>query len=133
MSLEPNNIQAIHNLCVVYVERGLLQYAEACLLKAVSLAPKEEYLLRHLSIVRSRIKKQKGEDHKVVIKSDAAERQHPQSSKQVYTTVPGHVSSIPTSSIELPEKLVYSKSSSIQASNEVPQVLQEKQNISVKQ
>lgn len=114
----------------MYVERGLLQYAEACLLKAVSLAPKEEYLLRHLSIVRSRIKKQKMEEQKVYVKSDASVRHTTQPSKPTYTAAP---SSIPSSSIELPENFVSSKSSSIQASKEVPQILQDKQNISVKQ
>lgn len=117
----------MHNLCVVYVERGLLQYAEVCLLKAVSLAPKEEYLLRHLSIVRSRIKKKRAEEQKVYIKPDVTKKHPPQSSKHV------QVSNIPTSSIKLTETLVYSKSSSIQATKEVPQILQDKQNISVKQ
>lgn len=93
------------------------------------MAPKEEYLLRHLSIVRSRIKKQKMEEQKVYVKSDASVR-HTQPSKPTYTAAP---SSIPSSSIELPENFVSSKSSSIQASKEVPQILQDKQNISVKQ
>ena len=116
----------------MYVERGLLQYAEACLLKAVSLAPKEEYLLRHLSIVRSRIKKQKMEEQKVYVKPDASGRHNP-SLKPAYTVMPEHASNIPSSSVELPENFVSSKSSSIQASKEVPQILQDKQNISVKQ
>ncbi|KAF6216658.1 hypothetical protein GE061_001004 [Apolygus lucorum] len=55
LELEPNNIQGVHNLCVVYVERGALDRAEACLKKAHELAPKEDYVLRHLAIVQSRI------------------------------------------------------------------------------
>ncbi|XP_023212608.1 transmembrane and TPR repeat-containing protein 3-like, partial [Centruroides sculpturatus] len=58
LSLEPSNIQALHNLCVVYVERGLLLEAESCLKKAVSIAPHEEYVQRHLKIVKDRLKQQ---------------------------------------------------------------------------
>lgn len=58
LSLEPSNIQALHNLCVVYVERGLLLEAESCLKKAVNMAPQEEYVQRHLKIVKARLKQQ---------------------------------------------------------------------------
>ncbi|KAG8188762.1 hypothetical protein JTE90_012233 [Oedothorax gibbosus] len=58
LSLDPSNVQATHNLCVVWVESGLLAQAESCLLRAVSLAPGEEYLLRHLAIVQARRRKQ---------------------------------------------------------------------------
>ena len=44
-------------MCVVYVERGELIIAEECLTKAYQLAPHEDYILRHLKIVRSRISK----------------------------------------------------------------------------
>lgn len=57
MQLEPENIQGLHNLCVVYVERGNLLRAEACLTRAHRLAPNEEYVLRHLNIVQSKINK----------------------------------------------------------------------------
>lgn len=55
LELEPENIQGVHNLCVVYVERGLLEQAESCLKRAHKLAPKEDYVLRHLTIVQNRI------------------------------------------------------------------------------
>ncbi|KAL1110182.1 hypothetical protein AAG570_008259 [Ranatra chinensis] len=55
LELEPDNIQGVHNLCVVYVERGNLERAEACLKKAHKLAPNEDYVLRHLAIVQARI------------------------------------------------------------------------------
>ncbi|KAK9498194.1 hypothetical protein O3M35_004065 [Rhynocoris fuscipes] len=55
LELEPNNIQGVHNLCVVYVERGALERAETCLKRAHELAPHEDYVLRHLNIVQSRI------------------------------------------------------------------------------
>ena len=55
--LDPTNIQGRHNLCVVYVERGELERAEECLLKVASLAPNEEYIRKHLRIVRTRITK----------------------------------------------------------------------------
>lgn len=56
LELETTNIEAMHNLCVVYVERGDLLRAEKCLATVHSLAPTEEYILRHLHIVRARIK-----------------------------------------------------------------------------
>lgn len=55
MSLEPDNIEAMHNLCVVFVERGYLLDAEKCLAHVHSLAPTEDYILKHLTIVRSKI------------------------------------------------------------------------------
>lgn len=55
LSLEPANIQARHNLCVVLVERGLLDEAEHCLAKANDIAPHQHYIDRHLKIVRLRI------------------------------------------------------------------------------
>ncbi|XP_067123491.1 protein O-mannosyl-transferase Tmtc3-like isoform X2 [Centruroides vittatus] len=58
LQFEPSNIQALHNLCVVYVERGHLVKAERCLTKAISLAPQEDYIQRHLRIVKARISKQ---------------------------------------------------------------------------
>ncbi|XP_022238245.1 transmembrane and TPR repeat-containing protein CG4050-like [Limulus polyphemus] len=57
LQMDPNNVQAKHNLCVVYVERGQLTVGEHCLIQAASLAPKEEYIQRHLKIVRARLQK----------------------------------------------------------------------------
>lgn len=59
MELDPANIQGLHNLCVVHVERGKLLQAEDCLQKAHKLAPGEDYVLRHLQIVQNRIAKMK--------------------------------------------------------------------------
>lgn len=53
--MEPGNIEAMHNLCVVYVERGDLIRAEKCLTEVHNLAPKEEYIIRHLNIVRTKL------------------------------------------------------------------------------
>lgn len=53
---DPGNIQALHNLCVVHVERGLLNEAESCLIQALNMAPHEEYISNHLKIVRTRQK-----------------------------------------------------------------------------
>ena len=52
---EPKNVQALHNLCVVYVERGDILRAEKCLQHAHELAPEEAYILQHLNIVRKKI------------------------------------------------------------------------------
>lgn len=55
LHLDPINIQGLHNLCVVYVERGKLAQAQDCLQHAHQLAPNEDYILRHLKIVQQRI------------------------------------------------------------------------------
>lgn len=59
LQLDPVNIQGLHNLCVVYVERGRLLQAQACLEHAHRLAPEEDYVLRHLQIIQNRITKTK--------------------------------------------------------------------------
>lgn len=55
LELDPNNVQGKHNLCVVYFEERDLIKAEKCLVETLALAPHEEYIQRHLSIVRSKI------------------------------------------------------------------------------
>lgn len=57
LELEPENVQGLHNLCVVLVERGRLYAAARCLRQAVKVAPEEAYIRRHLSIVLQRLKK----------------------------------------------------------------------------
>lgn len=59
LELDPENIQGLHNLCVVHVERGKLLEAQTCLEKAHQLAPGEDYVLKHLQIVQNRIAKLK--------------------------------------------------------------------------
>ncbi|XP_059051325.1 protein O-mannosyl-transferase Tmtc3 [Achroia grisella] len=54
LELEPDNVQALHNLCVVAVERGKLAIAEECLTRASALAPHEHYIQRHLAVVKAR-------------------------------------------------------------------------------
>lgn len=49
------NIQGLHNLCVVYVERGKLAQALDCLQYAHKLAPHEDYILKHMKIVQHRL------------------------------------------------------------------------------
>ncbi len=51
-----SSLQARHNLCVVMVEKGLLNEASECLKKVQSLAPDQEYIGKHLAIVENRIK-----------------------------------------------------------------------------
>ncbi|XP_069620492.1 protein O-mannosyl-transferase TMTC3 isoform X3 [Ranitomeya imitator] len=55
LEMDPNNVQGKHNLCVVYFEERDLFRAERCLVETLALAPHEEYIQRHLSIVRSKI------------------------------------------------------------------------------
>ena len=58
LEFEPENVQANHNLCVVYVEQNDLGKAEMCLQYTLQLAPNEEYIRQHLAIVRNRIRQQ---------------------------------------------------------------------------
>ncbi|RXM92675.1 Transmembrane and TPR repeat-containing protein 3 [Acipenser ruthenus] len=55
LQMDPNNVQGKHNLCVVYFEERDLLKAERCLVETLALAPHEEYIHRHLSIVRGKI------------------------------------------------------------------------------
>merc|ERR1711874_11489 len=55
LAVDPGNVQGQHNLCVIMVEKGDLSSAEQCLVTALSLAPQEGYIQRHLSIVRNRL------------------------------------------------------------------------------
>lgn len=55
LQIDPTNIQGLHNLCVVYVERGKLTQALDCLQHAHKLAPQEDYILKHLKIVQQRL------------------------------------------------------------------------------
>ncbi|KAG9335877.1 hypothetical protein JZ751_003534 [Albula glossodonta] len=55
LRMDPTNVQGKHNLCVVYFEERDLVRAERCLEEALALAPHEEYIRRHLSIVRGKM------------------------------------------------------------------------------
>ncbi|XP_016886467.1 transmembrane and TPR repeat-containing protein 3 isoform X3 [Cynoglossus semilaevis] len=55
LQMDPTNVQGKHNLCVVYFEERDLPRAERCLEETLALAPNEEYVRRHLSIVRSKM------------------------------------------------------------------------------
>ena len=55
LAVEPDNVQGLHNLCVVMVERGQLGGARSCLQQAHALAPKEDYIRKHLDIVETKI------------------------------------------------------------------------------
>ncbi|XP_052810856.1 protein O-mannosyl-transferase TMTC3-like isoform X2 [Mya arenaria] len=55
IEVEPENIEALHNLCVVLVERGDLIQAEKCLTHVHNKAPQEQYIARHLNIVRAKL------------------------------------------------------------------------------
>lgn len=46
-------------MCVVFVERGRLAQAYSCLMHAHHLAPSEDYILRHLQIIQTRLGKLK--------------------------------------------------------------------------
>ncbi|MCI4380373.1 hypothetical protein PGIGA_G00239090 [Pangasianodon gigas] len=52
---DPGNVQAKHNLCVVYFEERQLARAEQCLQETLAMAPHEEYVQRHLAIVRAKM------------------------------------------------------------------------------
>uniref|UniRef100_A0A8C5WTF6 Protein O-mannosyl-transferase TMTC3 n=1 Tax=Laticauda laticaudata TaxID=8630 RepID=A0A8C5WTF6_LATLA len=66
LKMDPNNVQGKHNLCVVYFEERDLLKAEKCLVETLALAPHEEYIQRHLSIVRSKIASLRPGDSSVI-------------------------------------------------------------------
>ena len=55
LELDGRNVQGLHNLCVVMVERGNLLEARECLVKARDLAPHEKYIQDHLDIVQRKM------------------------------------------------------------------------------
>ncbi|KAI7812039.1 protein O-mannosyl-transferase TMTC3 [Triplophysa rosa] len=55
LNMDPSNVQAKHNLCVVYFEERNLPLAEHCLVETLTMAPHEEYIRRHLAIVRNKM------------------------------------------------------------------------------
>ena len=59
LAIAPEHVQALHNLCVVEVERGHLEQAEQCLVRAAALAPHEDYISKHLAIVRGKLRRRK--------------------------------------------------------------------------
>lgn len=70
LQLDPTNIQGLHNLCVVMVERGKLTLAAQCLERAAKLAPHQDYVQRHLAIVRARINRLPPEERDTEIFDD---------------------------------------------------------------
>lgn len=80
---EPNNVQAHHNLCVVYVERGDLLRAERCLVDTLALEPSADYIRNHLNIVRSRIHQ---------IQQRQQQKQQQQASPPIHQEIPQRTS-----------------------------------------
>ena len=56
LDMDPNNVQARHNLCVVILESGDLSSARQCLEMVSKLAPKEGYIKKHQLIVEERLR-----------------------------------------------------------------------------
>jgi tetratricopeptide (TPR) repeat protein len=59
ISVDPKHVQGHHNLCVVLVEQGRLVDARDCLLEVQKMAPTEDYVRKHLSVVENKIKNTK--------------------------------------------------------------------------
>ena len=64
VAIDPTHVQGHHNLCVVMVEQGHLKPALECLKDVLALAPNEDYILRHMKIVESRIRSSEHENKK---------------------------------------------------------------------
>ncbi|XP_076445747.1 protein O-mannosyl-transferase TMTC3-like [Babylonia areolata] len=79
---EPGNVQASHNLCVVYVERGDLLRAEKCLVHTLTLDPAADYVQNHLNIVRSRINQIRMHQQKQQQQQDQKQQQQQQQTQQ---------------------------------------------------
>ncbi|XP_052087258.1 protein O-mannosyl-transferase TMTC3-like [Mytilus californianus] len=76
VELEPDNIQANHNLCVVMVERGDLFGAEKCLTKVYNMAPNEKYIINHLNIVRTKLNQAIKARREQKLKQQEQQQQH---------------------------------------------------------
>ena len=57
VDLEPSNVQAQHNLCVVLVQRGKIEEAEKCLENVLKMAPNADFVKKNLAVLRQRMKK----------------------------------------------------------------------------
>lgn len=64
VAIDPTHVQGHHNLCVVMVEQGNLHSALECLKQVLRLAPEEDYILRHIKIVETRIRSSELEKQK---------------------------------------------------------------------
>ena len=62
LAWDPVNVQGLHNLCVVMVERGQLGQARDCLSQALAIAPAEDYIARHLQIVTNKMEQTQAVD-----------------------------------------------------------------------
>uniref|UniRef100_A0A672JC61 dolichyl-phosphate-mannose--protein mannosyltransferase n=1 Tax=Salarias fasciatus TaxID=181472 RepID=A0A672JC61_SALFA len=89
LRMDPANVQGKHNLCVVYFEERDLPRAERCLEETLALAPNEEYVRRHLSIVRSKMAAMSAAGQPIVAAAAAegaaaaAEEERPEGAKEV--------------------------------------------------
>lgn len=70
LRMDPGNVQGKHNLCVVYFEERDLVRAERCLEEALAMAPHEEYIRRHLGIVRGKMAAMAAAGEPLVPKAD---------------------------------------------------------------
>uniref|UniRef100_A0A672J9D1 dolichyl-phosphate-mannose--protein mannosyltransferase n=1 Tax=Salarias fasciatus TaxID=181472 RepID=A0A672J9D1_SALFA len=88
LRMDPANVQGKHNLCVVYFEERDLPRAERCLEETLALAPNEEYVRRHLSIVRSKMAAMSAAGQPIVAAAAAegaaaaAEEERPEGAKE---------------------------------------------------
>ncbi|XP_023344917.1 transmembrane and TPR repeat-containing protein CG4050 [Eurytemora carolleeae] len=57
LDISPGHVQARHNLCVVELERGNLEAAEQCLEQVSAAAPGEEYINKHLRIIKNKLRR----------------------------------------------------------------------------
>ena len=55
IEVEPDHVQARHNLCLVYMEQGYLARAESCLIEVSQLDPDEANVHKNLRAVRWRL------------------------------------------------------------------------------
>ena len=82
LKAEPDNVQANHNLCVVYVEKGDLLRAEKCLQHTLTLNPNADYVQNHLNIVRSRIQQIRQQQAQQKQQAQANQQQQQQQQQQ---------------------------------------------------
>nr|XP_061825330.1 protein O-mannosyl-transferase TMTC3-like [Nerophis lumbriciformis] len=94
LTMDPGNVQAKHNLCVVYFEERDLPGAERCLEETLALAPHEDYVRRHLAIVRGKMAAMSAAGHPPTVEekpspTEEEVRQESPNQKNVRKSSPG--------------------------------------------
>lgn len=82
--MEPDNVQSLHNLCVVFYKKLQLDRAESCLLQAEKLAPDQHYIQAHLSIVQKQLSRTEENDNAIASAANIVSQIAPDASSDTF-------------------------------------------------